>query len=1242
MFTRKLRRAIFCILFFGEILFAQSDIWISAYYPGWEQGWNNTGYLKAEDIDYSAITHLIHFSLIPNTDGTYDSLSNGMYGVNAASAVQATHAAEKKILICVGGANTAAGFRGATSGTHRTVFVNNLVGFITRYGYDGIDIDWEPLEQTDSAQFVLFINELTSTLNSISPRLLLTAAVGSMPAMYAQVQSSFDQINIMTYDMSGPWDGWVTWHNSPLYNGNNRFPGTNGLLPGVHGLVETFTAAGISPAKLGIGIGFYGYEWRGGSGTPTGGVTAPRQGWSTAPEWTARNYYEIMDSFYQPTYARWDSIALVPYLSIDNASSANDRFITYDDERSIGHKIGFARTHGLGGAIIWELGGGYRANQPAGDKDQLLQAVKNAAQLSMNQPTARYPFPQHPPYASGSVKSNTLSQSAMDGAVRSFYDQWKARYLVAGCDSGQYYVYYNYESGETPVEAICVSEGQGYGMLITALMAGYDPNARHFFDGLYRYYRAHPSSINNRLMAWRQLTGCLVQSGDDDAATDGDLDVAYALLLADKQWGSNGEINYLQEAYILIDAVLEDEINPDRISVKLGDWADLSDPAYYNATRSSDFMMDHFRSFATLTGDTIWNRVLDNCYNYIAAIQTNNSPVTGLLPDFIKNLQTTPAPAQAHFLESAYDGHYYYNACRDPWRIATDYLISGDTRAKAAVQKINTWIKTATGGNPSNLRSGYYLNGNVIHNDYVDLPFLAPLMVGAMVDTSNREWLNALWSTVTGMSINADGYYGNSIKMICMIVASGNWWNPAEDRMISFSGYQWKVKNSGGELVGPGPNVFSDALSSVWVDDLDRLHMKITHREGAWQCSEVVLNQSPGYGRYVFHVLGKVGALDKNAVLGLFTWDDDTAQYNREIDIEFARWGDAEDPTNAQFVAQPFYTPGNLVRWTIPGTMDTSTHSFNWKADSIGFVSAGGDRSFPPYSVVNASWTYTGPNIPSPGNENARINLWLYQGNAPSDTQEIEVIISKFEFNPLPPPPQTPVLLSPEQSGTVTYLPAVFRWSSSLLADTYHLQLSTSSSFTTCLVNDSSLTDTSYSVSGLTHGTTYYWRLRAKNSGGASAWSDVATFTFSSRSKWRIVSLPFVGPDPRVITVFPAAISPAFAFTQTGYQQKDTLLQGTGYWLKFSTDTSAFFEGDTIVTDTIEVMQGWNLIGSISLPINAVLITSDPPGIIEGNFFGYENGYFSSPIIVPGRGYWIKVNAAGSLFLTSISRFNNR
>lgn len=110
---------------------------------------------------------------------------------------------------------------------------------------------------------------------------------------------------------------------------------------------------------------------------------------------------------------------------------------------------------------------------------------------------------------------------------------------------------------------------------------------------------------------------------------------------------------------------------------------------------------------------------------------------------------------------------------------------------------------------------------------------------------------------------------------------------------ILFSGYIWDVRNS--DLSGPGPNYWSNNTENVWLDENGYLHLKITYTDGKWVCPEV-RTQTLGYGTYTFYTASNIDALDKNVVLGLFAYKDDS----HEVDIEFSRWG-IENYTNAGF-----------------------------------------------------------------------------------------------------------------------------------------------------------------------------------------------------------------------------------------------------------------------------------------------------------------------------------------------------
>ena len=226
-------------------------------------------------------------------------------------------------------------------------------------------------------------------------------------------------------------------------------------------------------------------------------------------------------------------------------------------------------------------------------------------------------------------------------------------------------------------------------------------------------------------------------------------------------------------------------------------------------------------------------------------------------------------------------------------------------------------------------------------------------------------------------------------------------------RRFDFSGYNWWVKSSPG-TVGPGPNYFSDSTSNVWLDASNRLHLRITNRSNQWQCAEIITHRTFGYGSYRFALDSPVDNLDRNAVLGLFTWSDDAAFDHREIDIECSRWGNAADPTSAQYVVQPYDTAGHLLRITVPASVTNSTHLFTWETNRISFQSlSGGFANSPRPANVISNWIYT-LTVPPTGDENIRINLWLNQGNAPSN--EVEVVVRSFEFVPLGAP--QPALLT--------------------------------------------------------------------------------------------------------------------------------------------------------------------------------------------------------------------------------------
>ena len=214
---------------------------------------------------------------------------------------------------------------------------------------------------------------------------------------------------------------------------------------------------------------------------------------------------------------------------------------------------------------------------------------------------------------------------------------------------------------------------------------------------------------------------------------------------------------------------------------------------------------------------------------------------------------------------------------------------------------------------------------------------------------------------------------------------------PGYPDRVTWGGVAWSVKTSR-SAVGPGPCVFD--RTNAWVDGSGALHLRVARNAtGTWTCAEIVGPVSYGYGTYTFTLASAVNALDPNAVLGLFTWSDRATYAHRELDIEFARWGNAADPANAQYVEQPYAAAGHLLRFAQPA-VTTSAHAFTWSPGRIAWRSVDGG------GTLIAEYAYAGSDVPRPGDERVHLNLWLFNGQAPASGNPVEVIVRSFAFTP--------------------------------------------------------------------------------------------------------------------------------------------------------------------------------------------------------------------------------------------------
>lgn len=336
-----------------------ADHWVMGYYPGYEEA-----LLPPEDIDFRTLTHIAFAFLQINADGSLNTdfmRKNGEGQELARTVAIRAHAAGKKALLSVGGVHSGPSFAGALAPDRREFFIDNLLKVTRELGYDGIDLDAEPM--IDVQQMA----DLARDLRLKQPDIILTVPVSYVQNEgrqnlkgYADLARRVDRINIMSYDMSGIWPGWYSWHHAAL-DGATRFTPTS-----LRSSVEAYLNAGVPRQKLGAGLPSYGYCWQ--------GVTGPRQmlGADARRNEQHLTYARIISEFVSPISERWDVMAKAPYLTFPGSENADGcGFVTYDSPLSAFNKGRFIRDEGLGGVIIWTLGQGF----VPGEGSPLVEAV---------------------------------------------------------------------------------------------------------------------------------------------------------------------------------------------------------------------------------------------------------------------------------------------------------------------------------------------------------------------------------------------------------------------------------------------------------------------------------------------------------------------------------------------------------------------------------------------------------------------------------------------------------------------------------------------------------------------------------------------------------------------------------------------------------------------------------------------------------------------------------------------------
>lgn len=196
---------------------------------------------------------------------------------------------------------------------------------------------------------------------------------------------------------------------------------------------------------------------------------------------------------------------------------------------------------------------------------------------------------------------------------------------------------------------------------------------------------------------------------------------------------------------------------------------------------------------------------------------------------------------------------------------------------------------------------------------------------------------------------------------------------------ITWKGYEWTVRDTAGN---PGGNRW--AADCVSLDASSNLHLQAKTMGDAWYCGEVDAVPSLSHGTYRWYAIGRPDLLDSNMVAGFSTYFDASHEINIELSAAMG-----EEPTNLFYTVQPYYLGGHRYEQAHNFTSEYTTHEFVWNPRTVRYRSWYGHSAEPPGAgAVIADWTYEGTDVPGDTGEVVRMNLWMFDAQAPPASQE--------------------------------------------------------------------------------------------------------------------------------------------------------------------------------------------------------------------------------------------------------------
>jgi endo-1,4-beta-D-glucanase Y len=298
------------------------------------------------------------------------------------------------------------------------------------------------------------------------------------------------------------------------------------------------------------------------------------------------------------------------------------------------------------------------------------------------------------------------------------------------------------------------SEAMGYGMMIAAAMG--DKTA---FDKFHGYVKAN-GGTGSGLMTWK--------NGGSGSASDGDIDIAFALLMANVQWPSGG---YKAAADSMAAAILSQDL----VSNVIRGGSSFKDAPF----NPSYFSPAAFRKF----GAGFATAVTENFRLVTANVTATTS---GVPTDWANPSSGAPSgPGSAQVTSEITDGNngaMGYDSARVPWRLGLDVCLGGgnNTALKAIVDFFAA--KYDMGASIDLMKAGWYKTTGKAHPMAKDLQgsYIGPIGAGAMA-MGNKAMHDRAFRTMLDILESGDfnhTYFPSTVGMLTALMMSGNFPTP--------------------------------------------------------------------------------------------------------------------------------------------------------------------------------------------------------------------------------------------------------------------------------------------------------------------------------------------------------------------------------------------------------------------------------------------------------------------------------